>query len=416
MHHSQTLSNQIAARTRYYIGKKKIPGPHRPLSDLRGCLGNFALTKNQRSLVFTQGAPRKHEARAAEYVMFHFPTSFRFFLFTLFALTGFSCQSDPGVTVPDVSDIDISFDVRRFEQALFKLDSQNLSGGLAALEAAYPVFSQLYFGQILGANDPRLTAEERLEYIRGFIQHPSVRKLYDTTQVVFPTMAPYEEDFRSAFRFFHYYFPEEPIPDVTTYISEFSVAAFVYEGNRLGVGLDLFLGNTFPYRSVDPLNPQFSGYLTRTFTPEHLVSKVLQPLVDDLVGPPASDRLLDHMVRNGKKLLLLDRLLPYTPDSILLEVTPAQTEWLFDNERNIWAYFLQEDLLYSSTWQDFRKFVEYSPHSPGMPPEAPGRTGNFTGWRIVERYMERHPETSLRDLLKMTDAQAILDGARYRPR
>lgn len=327
-----------------------------------------------------------------------------------------ACQTDGDEAIPDVSDISVDFRIHRFEKALFGLDTLEMEASLARLKAEYPAFSQVYFDNILGSTDPRIAPMGEAAYLSGFLGHPSVRKLYDTTLVVYPSMEPYEEDFRSAFRFFHYYFPDEPVPDVTTFISEFSIAAFIYENNRLGVGLDMFLGNDFPYRSIDPTNPRFSDYLTRTFTPEHLVSKTLQPLVDDLTTPPASEKLLDLMIRNGKQLYLLDHLLPYAPDSILLEVSAAQADWLADNERNIWSYLLQEDLLYSSKWQDIRKYVEYSPSSPGMPAEAPGRTANYTGWRIISAYMLRHPETGMKEMLAMPDAQAILDAARYRPR
>ena len=122
------------------------------------------------------------------------------------------------------------------------------------------------------------------------------------------------------------------------------------------------------------------------------------------------------MIHNGKKLYALDLLLPYTPDSVKLEVTPAQVSWLEDNELEMWAHLLKEELLYSSNWQDIRKLVDYSPHSPGMPPEAPGRSANWIGWQIVKAYMGKHPETSLPQLFALQDAQALLDESRYKPR
>ena len=175
------------------------------------------------------------------------------------------------------------------------------------------------------------------------------------------------------------------------------------------------MGADYPYLEFNPNNSNFSGYLTRTFNRDHLVAKSLKPLVQDLVGPPSKERMLDLMINNGKQLYVLDRLLPFAPDSVIMEVTGPQMEWLLGNEREMWAYFLKEDLLYSSTWQDIRKFVEYSPHSPGMPPEAPGRTANFVGWRIVREYMQRHPQASMEDLLAVEDAQELLDRSRYKP-
>ncbi len=327
----------------------------------------------------------------------------------------FSCQPEESERIPDVSGIEVEVAVNRFERELFSLDTNDLAAGLAQLEDAFPAFSQLYFERILGSKNPRIAPQGHVAYVKGFLQHPSVRRLYDTTMAVYPGLEDIREQYRHAFQFFRYYFPEEPLPTVTTFISEYSIGAFVYENNALGVGLDFFLGEDYPYLEFNPSNSNFSAYLTRTFNRDHLVSKSLQPLVQDLVGQPSGERMLDYMVNNGKQLYLLDRLLPFAPDSAIMEVTGPQMEWLLGNELEMWAYFLQENLLYSSTWQDIRKFVEYSPHSPGMPPDAPGRTANFIGWRIVRAYMQRHPEATLKDLIALEDAQEVLDRSRYKP-
>ncbi|MDV7392581.1 hypothetical protein RZS08_14540, partial [Arthrospira platensis SPKY1] len=135
-----------------------------------------------------------------------------------------------------------------------------------------------------------------------------------------------------------------------------------------------------------------------------------------LAGQPEGNRLLDHMIHKGKTLYLFDHLLPFASDTVIMEFSPAQLSWCEDNELDMWAHFLREDLLYSSNWQDIRKLVEYSPDSPGMPPEAPGRTGAWLGWQIVKSFMKRNPEVSMQDLLNMKDAQEFLDRSRYRPR
>ena len=81
----------------------------------------------------------------------------------------------------------------------------------------------------------------------------------------------------------------------------------------------------------------------------------------------------------------------------------------------MWAYFLDENLLYSTEWQKVRKYVDYSPSSPGMPPEAPGRTANWIGWKIIESFMKRNPEVSMQELVGMMDAQELLDRSKYKP-
>ena len=50
-----------------------------------------------------------------------------------------------------------------------------------------------------------------------------------------------------------------------------------------------------------------------------------------------------------------------------------------------------------------------------MPAEAPGQIGAFTGYRIVQAYMQKHPEVTLEKLLNMRDVMGIFNEARYRP-
>jgi hypothetical protein len=339
----------------------------------------------------------------------------------LFLLTGLilmitACKCGKGKDIPDVSGIPIEVEIRRFDQDLFALDTNNIAPGLAALEADYPQFASLFFGQILGSKDSTIAPEGHEKYVRGFVTHPAIRHLYDTCQVVFPDMKPLEKEFAQAFRFFKYYFPTQPLPaEVVTYVSEYTLGGFLYDDNSIGVGLDFYLGEKYPYQQYNPMNPNFSQYFIRTFNKDHLVAKSIKILVNDLIGQPSGDRLLDYMIHNGKELYILDCLLPYAPDSIRLEYTQPQVDWCEENEANIWAYLLEEKLLYSTDWGKFRKYVEPSPNSPGMPNEAPGRTANWLGWQIVKAYMRKFPKTTLEELIALQDAQRLLDQSKYKP-
>ena len=122
------------------------------------------------------------------------------------------------------------------------------------------------------------------------------------------------------------------------------------------------------------------------------------------------------MIQSGKFLYVHELLQPDLQDSVILEMTPAQVDWLESNEIQMWAYMLQESLLYDAEWVKIRKFVEYAPNIPQMHPEAPGRSANWIGLQIVKAYMKNNPDQSVRDLLAITDSQIILDKSRYKPR
>jgi hypothetical protein len=327
----------------------------------------------------------------------------------------FACENESKVEIPDISQIEVAVQVRRFENDLFAMTPPLDEMDWNDLQRRYPEFLPLFVDKVLGMEGQLLTTSDRVKYVEGFITFPELITLKETVDMQYGDFSGMEQSFQRAFQYYKYYFPKAEIPSITTYISEYNVAAFIYGQNQLAVGLDFFLGADYPYREKNPNNPSFSDYLTQNFTKDYLVSKTISALVEDLVGYDSGHTLLDLMIQEGKKLFLMDRLLPNESDRVIMEVNNLEWEWLAQNEFNIWAFFLEEELLYDSEWRKIRKYVEYSPNSPGMPEEAPGRTGAYIGWKIIQQYMKRHPEWSMEDLLDLKDAQLILSESRYRP-
>lgn len=321
--------------------------------------------------------------------------------------------------LPDLSQTPpVDIQVRRFEQDFFALDTARLAEELAQLRTDYPEFSEVYFRYLIPLERGDFSPEEQLLVLRSFLTDTLTRALNDLVQETYPDLTELETDLEEAFHYLRYYLPDYPLPqDLTTYVSQFQYAGFLYGDNQLAAGLDLFLGNEFDYTAVDPQAAIFSRYLTRTYDRRHFTEKMMRLLLDDLIPQPRNGRLLDYMVQNGKKLYLLDQTLPLTPDSIKLEITAEQVEWLTENELQLWVYLNDEELLYSTDIKEFRKLIEESPNGgAALPPEAPGRAANWLGWQIVRSYMDRQPETTVAELLTMEDAQVLLQASRYKPR
>lgn len=322
------------------------------------------------------------------------------------ALLYSGCTEDKGKNIPDVSHIDVDLNIKHFENDVFTLDTNQITPSLEKLDEQYPIFlKEVFLGRIL----PVLQDTSNLKL---FLGSPGIIKLRDTVNTVFGDFEMEKDQLENMFRFYNYHFPERKIPEIITFISEYTLGSFTYEDEILGIGLDFYLGADYPN-----YNPNyFPKYIKRTMTRNHLLTKTAETLANDIVGQPAGDRMLDIMVNNGKVLYVMDALLPRVADSLKLAYTQEQVNWCKENETQMWAYFLGEDLLYSTNRNDIRKLVDHSPHSPGMPDDAPGRTGNYVGWQIVKNYMKRNPDKSINDLINMTDAQLILEQAKYRPR
>lgn len=320
-----------------------------------------------------------------------------------------SCNSDPAEVIPDVSHIEVDYEVVRFEKEMLHKTVKDLS-------KKHPGFTKDFFKYVIP-----VYREKDFEAAYANIKSaPEFKYLVDTCSLIFNDFDKINAEFKKAYQYVQYYFPEIDIPDVYTFVSGFAHQQFLFENgkgnNGFGIGLDMFLGNDFNYGSIAPENPAFSNYLARTFNKEHIVRKSINSLLDDYIPNSKQVRMLDQMIYNGKKLYLLNKLMPEVSDTIIMEYSKKQWEWAEENEIEMWAFFLKENLFYETNSQKINKYINPSPHSPGMPPGAPGRTANYIGWKIINTYMQRFPETTLEELIEMDDAQKLLQKSRYKPK
>lgn len=322
-----------------------------------------------------------------------------------------SCQIDK-IDLPDVKD---EFKFIDFDTKLIGLDTAAIQKEIDGLMVEHPAFSQLYFNSILdvGSDDGI-----DMSLVSDFISDPSIKHLKDTIDLIIDKEA-LQSEFTEALSYIKHYFPNWHIPNIYTLMSGFGYQRFLFEdesGDAIGVGLEFFLGSQYPYKNIDPNNPSFSSYQTRSFNKEHIVKKSLEVWLDDKLAPLRGSRMIDHMIRNGKMLYVLDKLLPSTNDTVVTEYSLKQLEWAKGNELQIWTFFLDEDLFFETNMRKLNKYINPSPDAPGMPIEAPGRIANYMGWQIVEAYMRKNPEVSIENLLMDSDAQRILDKSKYKPK
>lgn len=321
----------------------------------------------------------------------------------------FASCGKPGKSAPDVSQIALSVHVDRFDQEVFAIDTLRVEASLAALNKKYPDFYEIFVKNLI-VTDPPQSPEAT---VRGFISFPAIQKLKDTCNIVYPNLDDVEQQLTQSMKYLKYYLPEKPTPKFLAFISEYANAVITYGDSsqtKFAIGLDMFLGKDYKiYESFLP------NYVKRTQDKQHLVSKTMDALVQDLAPRPMGQRLLDQMIYNGRAIYLKKLLMPTTPDSILQEYTSKQMQWCMENEQNIWLHFIGENLLYSTDRDKIQKLVNPSPNSPNMPVEAPGRSGNFMGWKIVESFMKNNPQVTVAELIELKSAQYIMDKAKYKP-
>ncbi|MBB4078840.1 hypothetical protein GGR28_001457 [Lewinella aquimaris] len=321
---------------------------------------------------------------------------------------------------PDVSNIDVPLTVLRFDQALPNVDTAQLTTELQRLDTEFGTFTDAFFTHLVPVRRGDFSPAEGQNVLRAYLAYPLTHVVDSLVQQHFgagPQVQAMAEELRQSLRYYRHYLPEAPLPDtLVTYSTHFELAGFLYGDGQLAAGLDFFLGPDFDYQQVNPEEPIFSDYLAQSYTPAHFTGKMLRILIEDHFPAPRSGRLIDYLVYEGKKLYLLELLLPETPDHVVYEVTTDGMEWLRQNETEIYAYLQREDELYATDVDKIKKYTGPAPYSQGMPRESPGGAVNYLGRQIVASFLAANPEVSISELMTLTDGQEILRRARYKPR
>jgi len=239
----------------------------------------------------------------------------------------------------------------------------------------------------------------------------ALQKLGKETAAAFPDSAALRHDLSEMFRRVHYYFPDFRVPPTVTYVSGFLAKDIYVNDSLLVMSLDWFAG---PKASKRPDLPQ---YMLRRYTPAGLTPLVAQAVSSKYNRHElTANTMLDAMIHAGKSLYFASRMLPCTPDSLLMGYTQREMVGLEANEGRVWGHFLEKNLLYSTTPFLLQKYVGERPNVPEIDKTCPGRVGQWVGLQIIRKYVAEHPDVSLSRIMAEKNAQRLLNDSHYRPK
>lgn len=301
----------------------------------------------------------------------------------------------------DLSGIEKSAHFIRFDTAFFNSDTAQMAAEIQRLSRSYPEFFEN------GTN---------LRFWKSQRQDPRQLELYHETQKVFTHFEALDENLNFSMKHFYFYFPNTPEIKFYSYISnlDFSYPVLYVPQNQLCfAALDLYLG---PNKKYYKSQPEYQAYFRQ---PAFLVRDCLEAVSDPLIArKKEAATLLDDMVYYGRKLYILQKLLPQKDEKIIVQYPPDKLGFCRKNERSIWAYFVENKYLFDTSQDLKRRFIEIAPFSKfrmKTDNETPGMIGRWVGWQIVKAYMNENPSVSLEQLAKETDARKILKLSGYKP-
>lgn len=315
----------------------------------------------------------------------------RIFGFLLFVLLLISCGNESESKV-DVSGIEVNVTVDRFEEKFYTTSAEDL-----------PRLKDEYAFMFVNVHDSislkKLKNKEELF-------------LFNESKKVFGNFENQKKELTDLFKHIKYYNPKFEEPKVITHISDIDFEyPVIYADSLLFIALDMYLGKgSDVYRS-------FPMYIAQNYEKERIVVDVAQDIINRSFPKFRSRRFIDKIINKGKELYFLERFLPTVADSLKMGYSSKKLIWAEANEIDVWKYFIENELLYSSDSDLDNRFIDVAPFSKfyqASDGDSPGRIGVWIGWQIVRSYM-RNNDVTLQQLITVS-AEDIYKNSKYKPR
>lgn len=311
----------------------------------------------------------------------------------LFSLVIFSCSNE-AKTEKEINKIDIQLQLFRFDKEFAEASPDDLP----ALKAKFPyLFPAQYDDDVW------------LQKMNDTLQH-------EIEQEVFKIHDDFTENFDRLYQFFQrlaYYFPSYPIPKVITLAEEVDYRnKVILDDKNLFISLDNYLGSEHHF---------YSGiyqYIGKLQDEAYMLTDVSDAFVSKLMQPSKDREFVYIMIDYGKRLYLNDKLLSFEPEHVRANYDAEELEWAYANEEQIWQYFVEKNLLFSTDPSLRNRFINLAPYSKfylELDAESPPRLGQFIGWQIVRAYMKNNPNLSLQELIN-TKSELIFKESNYKPK
>ena len=299
-------------------------------------------------------------------------------------------------------------EIVRFDSLILNTSVADMPLRIKEFYSAHPAFMTYYAEQIMGLN-PADTAKIA-QFMGDFIQNKAFVSVNKDVKKIFGNIDSIRLGIEQGYSYIHHYFPEINTPPVYFFVSGFN-RSIIIDNEFVGVGLDMYLGNTYP--KYEEISYQYLVYNTR---PASIAPDIVSALLfRHFKFDGTKERLLENMLYRGKVLYLLSVIMPAINPNEIMGYSRFQWEWSRKYEDKIWNTIVGQKDLYSTDQLLINKYLNDAPFTAPVSQESPGRLGAWTGWQIIQDYMDKNPEVTLQQLMKTNDYQLILNKSGYQP-
>jgi len=302
----------------------------------------------------------------------------------LLLLTVFSCGPKQEDSI-DVREINVDFSIDRFDVDFYTATENTLG----KTKEKYPFF--------FSGNEPDSVWVNK-------INNKEEKELFSETQKLYKDVSFLRDDLEQLFKHIKYYNPKFKSPKVITLLSNIDHQnKVVYTKEYLLISLDVYLGATHKFYGDYPT------YIKENYTKNHLIVDVATAIINTEVKGANDRTFVGKMVKEGY--------IPKASNANKIGFTEEKHTWAINNEEQVWKYFIENKLLFSTDTKLNKRFIDLAPFSKFYRAEdnrSPGRIGAWIGWQIVRSYM-KHNDVSLQKIIEIP-SEEIYKNSKYKPK
>jgi hypothetical protein len=325
-----------------------------------------------------------------------------FFLAIVSTILCSSCKNDP--LDVDVSNLEIKINFVNADSMLFY--STN-SRRILVNRNFKQSFSDLYLFTFEKGLKIRTTVDSTYaNQLSTFYKDQYIKELENEIHTSFKSFTSEKKEIIDAMKHLKFHFLKMKTPNNIVFFNSLFSYNTLATNTDIGIGLEWYLGSENKLIKKSSIQGLYD-YMKSGMDRKYLVRDVMYQWVYAQVLAPTDAKFAEDMVSWGKLIYFIEAALPEKEESIILRYSPEKFKWAEENEKRIWKYFVEQKLLFKNDELLKLGYFNEAPFTKGLPKESPDRLGQYIGWKMVRKYMEKNPELPLEKLVKVPFAQIM---------
>lgn len=277
----------------------------------------------------------------------------------------------------------------------------------------YPELYENFFTIMLraGNKEDLFSNQERVDSftiptLDLFINDTNMQYVFQSIAEEFPDFNFYEKEISKGFARTQQLFNSNKSIKIGTFYSNFN-ATVLESDDIIWIGLDMYLGKDHPVVDLLPTSkiPQFykdkmdKKYILSDVFFGYLMSHAYEPIGNDF---------LSRSLAYGKIAYIMTLILPDDAEENKFRYSKEELDWCITNEKSIWHFIIDNELLYSKDASKTDVFFSDGPYTKSLGKDSPSGVGIWLGYQIIADYARKTNQTAI-EILNEKNIQKLLN-------